>query len=107
MFTDTFQGIYQLPENLHQMYASVFILLFSQLFQYSSFRQHAFILKSISAYLSLVLTLKILHTYFNPLESFGEGLGKSCYNWPGKGWGGEEVLVLKGLQVMPQCLGGS
>ena len=31
---------------------------------------------------------------------------KSCYIWPRRAWGGEEVLVLKGLQVMPQGLGG-
>lgn len=41
------------------MYAYVFILTFSQLFLYSSFRQHAFILKSISANFSLALTLEI------------------------------------------------
>lgn len=30
---------------------------------------------------------------------------KSCYIWPRRAWG-EEVLMLKGLQVMPQGLGG-
>lgn len=44
--------------------------------------------------------------YFNRLESFGESLGKSCYNWPGRGWDGEEALGLKGLQVTLHNLGG-
>jgi len=49
------------------MYAYIFILPFSQLFLYSSFRQHAFILKSISANFSLVLTLKTLYMYFDSI----------------------------------------
>lgn len=76
---DKFQGIYKLPENVHQMYAYVFILTFSQLFLYSSFRHHAFILKSISASFSLALTLETLYIYFNSVNPPTISYGRYCY----------------------------
>lgn len=61
------------------MYAYVFIFPFSQLFLYSSFRQHAFILKSISADFSLTLTLKTLYMYFNSVNPLTVSSGRYYY----------------------------
>lgn len=35
--------------------------------------------------------------YFNRLELFGESLGKSCYNWPWRGWDGRGGFGVEGF----------